>query len=146
MIPFSSFGANSISWNSEEDLFSVQYENATVKDILDYIEKHSKYIFIYSENVKKNLNNKVSISVSNKKIDAVLNELFSKTGLNYKMSGRQITISVPEQAPAIKQVRGFKIVGNVTDEKGEPLIGVSIFMKKDSTDRKSTRLNSSHNA
>ncbi len=68
MIPFSSFGANSISWNSEEeDLFSVQYENATVKDILDYIEKHSKYIFIYSENVKKNLNNKVSISVSNKK-------------------------------------------------------------------------------
>ena len=26
MIPFSSFGANSISWNSEEDLFSVQYE------------------------------------------------------------------------------------------------------------------------
>ncbi len=46
MIPFSSFGTNSISWNSEEDLFSVQYENATVKDILDYIEKHSKYIFI----------------------------------------------------------------------------------------------------
>ena len=42
MIPFSSFGTNSISWNSEEDLFSVQYENVTVKDILDYIEKHSK--------------------------------------------------------------------------------------------------------
>ena len=81
MIPFSSFGANSISWNSEEDLFSVQYENATVKDILDYIEKHSKYIFIYSENVKKNLNNKVSISVSNKKIDAVLNEPVLKNGV-----------------------------------------------------------------
>lgn len=144
MIPFSSFGANSISWNSEEDLFSVQYENATVKDILDYIEKHSKYIFIYSENVKKNLNNKVSISVSNKKIDAVLNELFSKTGLNYKMSGRQITISVPEQAPAIKQVRGFKIVGNVTDEKGEPLIGVSIFMKKDSTVNAITDMNGAY--
>ena len=80
MIPFSSFGTNSISWNSEEDLFSVQYENVTVKDILDYIEKHSKYIFIYSANVQKNLNNKVSISVSNKKIDAVLKELFSETG------------------------------------------------------------------
>ena len=96
MIPFSSFGTNSISWNSEEDLFSVQYENVTVKDILDYIEKHSKYIFIYSANVQKNLNNKVSISVSNKKIDVVLKELFSETGLSYKVSGRQITISVPE--------------------------------------------------
>ena len=36
MIPFSAFGTNSITWNSEEDLFSVQYENTTVKDILDY--------------------------------------------------------------------------------------------------------------
>lgn len=53
MIPSSSFGTNSIRWNSEEDLFSVQYENTTVKDILDYIEKHSKYIFIYSANVQK---------------------------------------------------------------------------------------------
>ena len=144
MIPTSSFGVSFISWNSEEDLFSVQYENTTVKEILDYIEKHSKYIFIYSEVVQKNLNNKVSISVSNKKIDAILNELFSKTGLNYKMSGRQITISVPEQAPAIKQVKGFKVVGNVTDEKGEPLIGVSIFMKTDSTVNAITDMNGAY--
>lgn len=46
MIPFSSFGANSISWNSEEDLFSVQYENATVKDILDYIENIVNIFYI----------------------------------------------------------------------------------------------------
>ena len=33
MIPTSSFGVSFISWNSEEDLFSVQYENTTVKEI-----------------------------------------------------------------------------------------------------------------
>mgnify|MGYP002082580259 CR=1 FL=1 len=146
MIPFSSFGANSISWNSEEDLFSVQYENATVKDILDYIEKHSKYIFIYSANVQKNLNNKVSISVSNKKIDAVLKELFSETGLNYKMSGRQITISVPE-APKVQQTiqqKGIKVTGNVSDEKGEPLIGVTIILKNDSTVHALTDMNGNY--
>ena len=146
MIPFSSFGTNSISWNSEEDLFSVQYENATVKDILDYIEKHSKYIFIYSENVKKNLNNKVSISVSNKKIDAVLKELFSETGLNYKMSGRQITISIPE-APKVQQAtqqKGIKVTGNVSDEKGEPLIGVTIILKNDSTVHSLTDMNGNY--
>lgn len=146
MIPFSSFGANSISWNSEEDLFSVQYENVTVKDILDYIEKHSKYIFIYSANVQKNLNNKVSISVSNKKIDAVLKELFSETGLNYKMSGRQITISVPE-APKVQQTtqqKGIKVTGNVSDEKGEPLIGVTIILKNDSTVHALTDMNGNY--
>ena len=47
MIPSSSFGTNSIRWNSEEDLFSVQYENTTVKDILDYIENIvSTFLFI----------------------------------------------------------------------------------------------------
>ena len=146
MIPFSSFGTNSISWNSEEDLFSVQYENVTVKDILDYIEKHSKYIFIYSANVQKNLNNKVSISVSNKKIDAVLKELFSETGLNYKMSGRQITISVPE-APKVQQTtqqKGIKVTGNVSDEKGEPLIGVTIILKNDSTVHELTDMNGNY--
>ncbi|WP_308747201.1 SusC/RagA family TonB-linked outer membrane protein, partial [uncultured Bacteroides sp.] len=146
MIPFSSFGTNSIRWNSEEDLFSVQYENATVKDILDYIEKHSKYIFIYSANVQRNLNNKVSISVSNKKIDAVLKELFSETGLNYKMSGRQITISVPE-APKVQQStqqKGIKVTGNVSDEKGEPLIGVTIILKNDSTVHALTDMNGNY--
>ena len=146
MIPFSSFGTNSISWNSEEDLFSVLYENVTVKDILDYIEKHSKYIFIYSANVQKNLNNKVSISVSNKKIDAVLKELFSETGLNYKMSGRQITISVPE-APKVQQTaqqKGIKVTGNVSDEKGEPLIGVTIILKNDSTVHALTDMNGNY--
>ncbi|WP_302295711.1 SusC/RagA family TonB-linked outer membrane protein, partial [Bacteroides finegoldii] len=146
MIPSSSFGTNSIRWNSEEDLFSVQYENTTVKDILDYIEKHSKYIFIYSANVQKNLNNKVSISVSNKKIDAVLKELFSETGLNYKMSGRQITISVPE-APKVQQTaqqKGIKVTGNVSDEKGEPLIGVTIILKNDSTVHSLTDMNGNY--
>ena len=36
MIPFSSFGANSISWNSEEDLFSVQYEYLLLVDYQCY--------------------------------------------------------------------------------------------------------------
>ena len=45
MIPFSSFGTNSISWNSEEDLFSVQYENVTVKDIL---AKNIVSIFLFT--------------------------------------------------------------------------------------------------
>ena len=55
MIPSSSFGTNSIRWNSEEDLFSVQYENTTVKDILDYIEKHSKVHFLFIQRMFKKI-------------------------------------------------------------------------------------------
>jgi len=131
MIPISSFTATEASWNLEKDQFTI-HENSTVKDVLDYIEKHSNYLFIYSENVHKTLLNKVSISVSNKNVDVILNELFEKTGLEYKMSGRQITISAPKQVAKVQQQvtnPGFKVVGNVTDEKGEPLIGVSVNVK-----------------
>lgn len=146
MIPLSSFGETIVSWDSERDLFTVQSANATVKDVLDYIEKHSKYIFIYSESVQKTLMNKVSISVSNKKIDAILSELFAETGLDYKMSGRQITVSVP-QAPRTQQSKGIgiKVMGNVTDEKGEPLIGVTIILKNDSTVHALTDMNGNYN-
>lgn len=146
MIPLSSFGETIVSWDSERDLFTVQSANATVKDVLDYIEKHSKYIFIYSESVQKTLMNKVSIAVSNKKIDAILSELFAETGLDYKMSGRQITVSVP-QAPRTQQSKGIgiKVMGNVTDEKGEPLIGVTIILKNDSTVHALTDMNGNYN-
>ena len=63
MIPCSVFGETVVKWNAEENLFTVQATNSTVKDILNYIETHSDYVFVYSENVQKVLNNKVSISV-----------------------------------------------------------------------------------
>ena len=67
-------------------LFTVQATNSTVKDILNYIETHSDYVFVYSENVQKVLNNKVSISVVNRKIDTILKELSTQTKLEYKIS------------------------------------------------------------
>lgn len=130
MIPFGAFAETTVKWNSEKDLFTVQANHTTVKEVLDYIEKNSKYVFIYSESVQKTLADKVSISVSNRKIDAILGELFKKTGLSYKMIGRQITISAPKvnvnQQDTKKEI---KITGNLTDEKGEPLIGASVTVK-----------------
>ena len=67
MIPCSVFGETVVKWNAEENLFTVQATNSTVKDILNYIEKV--------------LNNKVSISVVNRKIDTILKELSTQTKL-----------------------------------------------------------------
>ena len=62
------------------------------------------------------------------------------------MSGRQITISVPE-APKVQQTaqqKGIKVTGNVSDEKGEPLIGVTIILKNDSTVHALTDMNGNY--
>lgn len=76
------------------------------------------------------MTDKVSISVDNKKIDVILSELSKKTGLKYKIVGRQITISRPEvESPQQDTRKGVKATGNVKDDKGEPLIGASVLVK-----------------
>lgn len=130
MIPCCALAETVAKWDSEKDLFTVQSNNVTVKDVLNYIEKNSKYIFIYSEGVQKTLTDKVSISVDNKKIDVILSELSKKTGLKYKIVGRQITISRPEVESLQQDTRkGVRATGNVKDDKGEPLIGASVLVK-----------------
>lgn len=132
-IPFYTFANTVVTWNPEEDLFTVQLNNETVKDVLDYIEKHSQYVFIYSENVRERLKSKISLALSNKKIDIILKEMSEKTGLKYKIAGRQVTIFVPETEKVQQNVKeNTKATGNVKDEKGEPLIGASVRVKDSS--------------
>lgn len=130
IIPFSVFGETVVRWDAETNLFTVQAENTTVKDVLNYIEKNSKYVFIYSEGVQKKLSEKVSISVSNKKVEVILKELCVKVGLEYSITGRQVTISLPGTAKAQQSTgKETKVTGKVNDNNGEPLIGATVAVK-----------------
>lgn len=133
MISVFAFSNSTITLNMKTDLLSIQVEDVTVKDVLNYIEKRSKYIFIYSEKVQNILSSKVSVSVSNKNIETILRELSSKTGFRYIVSGRQITISVPQQKTKIQEnpISSEQIItGRVEDaDTKEPLIGVSVIEK-----------------
>ena len=130
VIPFSVFGETVVRWDAETNLFTVQAENTTVKDVLNYIEKNSKYVFIYSEGVQKKLSEKVSISVSNKKVEVILKELCAKVGLEYSITGRQVTISLPGAAkPQQSTGKETKVTGKVNDNNGEPLIGATVAIK-----------------
>lgn len=132
MISLSAFSNSTVTWNSETNLLSVQAENATIKDVLNYIEKHSKYIFIYSGGVQNTLESRVSISVSNKNINEILKVLSMKTGFVYTISGRQITISKSQQSLKVQQIpKNERVLTGRVEDAGtkEPLIGVSIMEK-----------------
>lgn len=77
---------------SQEASFSINYNNKTVKEVINEIENSSEFIFFYLDK-SIDLNRKVSINVENKKIDTILNQLFSGTENNYSISDRQIIIS-----------------------------------------------------
>lgn len=131
-------GATVMTQDNTTGLYTVKATDTTVKDVLRYIESHSDYVFLYGEGVEKKLSSPVNITLKDKKMDKILSELCSSTGLDYKISGRQVTISA--SAKTGKGTENNKTVtGVIVDENGEPMIGATVKLK-DSNEIVSTDL------
>jgi TonB-linked SusC/RagA family outer membrane protein len=129
-----SFAHNSYSQTIS---LSLNLKNKTIKEVFTEIEKKGEYIFLYND---ETLDSKrvVSINVENKTIDKILDKLFENTGNIYKISDRQIFISQKDASentshPTSLLADKFYVKGNVTDMKGEPLIGVTVRLKDNPT-------------
>ncbi|MFW6371375.1 MAG: SusC/RagA family TonB-linked outer membrane protein, partial [Bacteroidota bacterium] len=114
---------------SQTQVLNLNLKNSTVKEVLRGIEKQSEFVFMYSEKLI-DVNREVSVTAKNKKINAVLDELFAGTNVEYKVKDRFILLTTPEvtgsdliiqQQPAVS--------GTVTAESGEPLPGVTVVVK-----------------
>lgn len=114
---------------SQEASFSMNYENKTIKEIINEIENNSEFIFFYLDK-SIDLNRKVSINVKEQKIETILDQLFSNTENNYSISDRQIIISKKETPVNTKtnQKDTRTISGIVRDNMG-PVTGANIVIK-----------------
>lgn len=111
---------------------TVEMRNKTVKEVLNYIEKKSDYVFFYSSGTI-DTDRKVSVSVKNKPVTVVLDQLFKDTGVKYSISGNQISLSgkgakksasvSPRETAPDRMLKG-KVLDSETQE---PLVGVSVL-------------------
>ncbi len=119
-----------VSSYSEATRISLDMENASVKDVLYQIEDNSEFYFVYSNRLI-DVERKVNIKLTNKKITDVLDELFKGENVRYTINDRQIILSPGEMnlksGDVIQQAR--KVTGNVKSEDGEALPGVSVVVK-----------------
>ena len=102
---------------------SLSLNNVTIREVFNIIEKNTEYVFIFSDELLTDLNGKVSIHVNKQTLDKILDKVLQSTGLTYKITNRQVTVSKKSQA--VVQKTSLKVTGHVSDEKGEPLIGVN---------------------
>lgn len=116
---------------TQKKSFTVKMENKTVKDVINYIENNSEFIFMYTKDLLNSLDNKVSINVDNKNISTIMNLLASETGIKYEIKDRQIILS--EATEKQQQKKGININGTVWDEQGNPLPGVNVVVKSSNT-------------
>lgn len=121
-IPAFGWSSPTLERESSTGMYVLQSNGSTVKEVLAYIEKHSQYVFVYDQNVRKRLSEKVDMTIKGRRVDDILSELCQKTGLSHKISGRQVTIS--NGIAKSRKIR--KISGKITDQNGDGLIGATI--------------------
>lgn len=133
--PVVSLQASNISLTELGKTMLLKADDSTVKQVFDYIERHSKYVFVYDQHVKNLLTKKVNVATKGKSVEDILAAVCSQTGLKYHINDRQVTISLGEKVNKqtfqreSKRTAGRKIKGVVGDGNNEPLIGATVKVK-----------------
>ncbi|WP_162386947.1 TonB-dependent receptor [Spirosoma endbachense] len=116
---------------------SLEVESSSLKSILSLIEDQAKIHFVYSTS-NIDVNQTVSLKVTNTKLESVLNDLLKPLSISYGVVGNRIMLksdrkntkssSLSEPDPSLKTT-GRLVNGTVMDEKKSGLSGVNVLLK-----------------
>jgi TonB-linked SusC/RagA family outer membrane protein len=116
----------SASVYSQNTKLSLDVESRSIKDVLKLVESQSKFRFLYNEEFL-GLDRPVSLNLKDCRVEDVLNKLFDKQDLTYKVFDNNLIVITPSGI-ILKQTA--KVSGVVTDANtGDPLPGVNIVLE-----------------
>ncbi|MEN8203615.1 MAG: carboxypeptidase-like regulatory domain-containing protein, partial [Bacteroidota bacterium] len=118
---------------SQTTRLSLSMSDATIQQVLEEIEAQSEFYILFNHQLV-DVNRKVNIEVSNKKINGILTALFNDTDIEHFVMGRQIILSpkdiLDEGVAKKQQVQdGIEVKGTIVDSDGNPIPGVNIIIK-----------------
>ncbi len=123
--------------SSAEKLISVTFNNVPLENGIKLLEKQSGVKFVYNE---KLLDKKILLNQSfkNQRLSTILNWMRNRFSIDYEIVGDQyIVLKTTRTLPATtttasepqqSSTAGFVQSGVIKDEKGDPMIGVSISL------------------
>ena len=118
-----------LAFAQSDSKITIQQKDITVVDALKTVERQSKMSINYSDS---ELTGKViaQLNLQNASLETALDTILKGTGFSFQIQGNYIIIA--EKKPVVAQILK-NIKGKVTDESGEPLIGVNISVDGSST-------------
>ncbi len=118
---------------SQTKRFNLTDRNATVRAVLDQIERESDFRFFYEDD-KLALDSKLEREFSGRSINEVLSYLSEIGAFSYKiMDNNFIVLKPTEKSPDMGvTAQPQKVWGKVTDATGNPLPGVTVALKGES--------------
>ena len=97
-------------------------------DVIQELRKQTGYKFFFNHNELKKAGS-VSGKFVEKDLNFVLDEMLEKVNLTYRVEKGIIVIIPKKESVVEEEEKKLEITGKVTDEKGEPLAGVTVVLK-----------------
>ena len=130
---FGSLIAMSASTYSQNTKLNLSAKNSSLIDIFRQIEDQSEFYFYFNKEEVKS-KELVSVDLKETLVTDILNQVLSKTGLEYKIIDRYVVVKqIGAADPAIAMQPNRKISGKVTDVRGSAIPGVSVILKGTTT-------------
>ena len=104
---------------------SLKLNNVTVKEAIEAVKKQTGKSFFFNVN-DVDLNHRVNIDLKDAPLGKALSQILQGQDIDYEVKDNHIVLS---KRNSTKNNQTFAVVGQVTDEKGVPLIGVNITAK-----------------
>ncbi len=120
------FQVSAINSYSQQTRISMNFSDARISEVLNEIENQTNFYFLYNQDLI-NVNRKVSLSVDNQEVGAILDQLFMHTNVKYAIQDRQIILSnIDENKLSSQQI---DVSGSVQNIYGESLPGVTVVIR-----------------
>jgi len=106
-----------------QDKISIKLRNVSLATALKEIGKKSEYRFLYSDAAISGFDNKVNVDANDASINQVVSQVLANSDLSFKVANANLVIITKPVAIAVT------VKGKVTDSKGQPMPGVTVFEK-----------------
>jgi TonB-linked SusC/RagA family outer membrane protein len=116
----------SFSKGYSQDKISIKLHNVSLTTALKEIGKKSDYRFLYSDAVINGFSNKVNLDATDASINQIVSQVLANSDLSFKVVNQMVLITKPVAI-------AVPIKGKVTDSKGQPMAGVTVFEKSNPT-------------
>ena len=108
---------------------TIKVKDAPLSKVFREIEKQTGYGFLYTQKMLQNAG-RVTLNVKSESVSNVLQMCFDNQPLDYSIQNNTIVISEKKTPPVpFMEDPAIIIKGQVTDEQGNPIAGVSVLEK-----------------
>ena len=108
---------------SQTTKFDGDYRGKTIREVFTEIENQSRFRFFFNDDFT-NIDQVVDFSVKNESVEGILDKLFAKSDIRYKILENDLIVLTTTQTGQVNNISG-----KVTDKDGAPLPGVTVVVK-----------------